>query len=160
MMQIQWRRGEEDQGFYRRQIRRADEASPLGEREVCPPPASCGPGQRIQSRCRARGQQKWLWSCRLSWRLFPHDQAGVGQHAQHWCNGYSEAQCYHHLWEDSHHLPFPIQAWNLRHIASGSPRPTSSWKPKLKNYKEGGPSPGDYDQHCAWEAAPRLQVSS
>ena len=57
-MEIQWRRGQEDQGFYRGQGRRANEASPLGEREVCPPPASCGPGQRIQSRCRARGQQK------------------------------------------------------------------------------------------------------
>lgn len=44
--------------FYRRQGRRADEASPLDEREVCLPPASRGPGQRIQSRCRARGQQK------------------------------------------------------------------------------------------------------
>ena len=31
-------------------------------------------------------------------------------------------------------------------------------KPKLKNFKEGGPAPADYDEHCAWEAVPQLQI--
>lgn len=31
-----------------------------------------------------------------------------------------------------------------------------SSKPKLKNYKEGGPSPADSDEHVAWESVPCL----
>lgn len=29
-----------------------------------------------------------------------------------------------------------------------------SSKPKLKNYKQGGLPPADYEEHCAWEFAP------
>jgi hypothetical protein len=31
-----------------------------------------------------------------------------------------------------------------------------SSKPKLKNYKEGGPPPADSDEHVAWESVPCL----
>ena len=31
-------------------------------------------------------------------------------------------------------------------------------KPKLKNFKQGGPAPEDYDEHCAREAAAHLQL--
>ena len=102
----------ENQGFHGCRRWWVHDTGSLDQCEVRPPSTSGSARQRLQSGCWASWQQPGLRSRRVAWRLLSDDPACAGHHVPHRRYGHSQAQRFHRLWEESHHLPTSFRTGN------------------------------------------------